>query len=208
MQSTSVLLAGLCALAAACGGGSGSSTAPNTPTLSVNLPSGTMVSGTSMQASATLNGVATTGVTWTSSNRDVISVTGTGLITASAQGNAVITATSATAMGTASVTVTPSAPVEVRLWSGNLQSAAAGTNVSESLCTVVLDAQGNLIKGLVVTYTVATGGGTIAAPTAPATNAQGIAISGLWKLGATTGQQTVTATYGTLPPVTFTATAQ
>ena len=83
-----------------------------------------------------------------------------------------------------------------------------GTNVSEPLCTVVLDAQGNLIKGLVVTYTVATGGGTIAAPTAPATNAQGIAISGLWKLGATTGQQTVTATYGTLPPVTFTATAQ
>jgi hypothetical protein len=130
------------------------------------------------------------------------------MLTAAAQGSAVITATSGTAKGTASVTVTPGAPVEVRLWSGDRQSAPAGTNVRDPLCTIVVDAQSNLITGLVVTYTVSTGGGTIAAPSAPTTNAQGIAISGLWTLGAAKGDQKVTATYGTLPPYTFTATAQ
>ena len=206
MRSTLVVL---CTLLAACGGsGSGSNTGPTSTTLSVTVPSGTMVSGTTMQASATLNGVAATGVTWTSSDRDIIAVTNTGMLTAAQVGNAVITATSGSRQGTVAVSVTPGAPVEVRLWSGNLQSAAAGTNLAEPLCTVVVDANSNLIKGLVVTYAVATGGGTIAAPTAPTTNSQGIAISGLWKLGATTGQQTVTATYGTLPPFTFTATAQ
>jgi hypothetical protein len=208
MRFASVLLAGLCALAAACDGGSGSSTAPTSSTLSVTVPSSTMVSGTNMQASATLNGVPASGVAWTSSDRDIIAVTSSGLLTASAQGIAVITATSGTAQGRASVTVTPGAPAQVRLWSGDRQSAAAGTEVKDPLCTIVVDAQSNLIKGLVVTYTVTTGGGTIAAPTAPTTNAQGIAISGLWKLGTAKGDQTVTATYGTLPPITFTATAQ
>ena len=128
MRSTLVVL---CTLLAACGGsGYGSNTGPTSTTLSVTVPSGTMVSGTTMQASATLNGVAATGVTWTSSDRDIIAVTNTGMLTAAQVGNVVITATSGSRQGTVAVSVTPGAPVEVRLWSGNLQSAAAGTNLA------------------------------------------------------------------------------
>ena len=209
MRSTSVLLAGLCALVAACGGGgSGGSTAPVTSTLSVSLPATTMVSGTNMQASATLDGVAASDVTWTSSNRDVVSVTSTGLLTAAQQGSVVITATKGSSQAAASLTVTPGAPVQVMIWAGDRQSAAAGSKLTDPLCAVVLDARGNLISGLAVTFSVTTGGGVLDQPTAPVTNAQGIAIAGAWTLGATKGQQTVVATYGSLPPVTFIATAQ
>jgi hypothetical protein len=208
-RSSSALFAGLCVMLAACGGGgSGASTAPTASSLLVTFPSNTMVSGTNMQASATLDGVAASGVTWTSSDREIITVTGTGLLTATAQGSAVVTATKGSVQGSAIVIVTPGAPVQVRIWAGDQQRATAGSTLAEPLCAVVLDAAGNLIRGLAVTFTVATGGGALAQPTAPVTNAQGIAIAGAWKLGAIPGQQTVVAAYGTLTPVTFVATAQ
>lgn len=210
MRSTSVLLAAECVLVMACGGGGGGggSTAPAVSTLSVSLPATTMVSGTNMQASATLDGVAASGVTWTSSDRDIISVTSDGVLTASFQGNAVITATKGPLRATAIVMVTPGAPVLLRIYAGDGQSAPAGGRLTDPLCTIVVDATGNLIKNLAVSYTVTTGGGALEQPTAPVTNAQGIAIAGAWTLGATKGQQTVVASYGSLPPVTFKATAQ
>ena len=210
MRSTSVRIAAFWVLAAACGGGGdgGGSTAPTSSTLDVSVPATTMTSGTTMQATATIGGVAASGVTWTSSDRDIISVSGTGELTATYQGSAVITATKGSAQGTAVVTVTPGTPMQIRVWSGDQQSAPAGSALKEPLCTVVTDLAGNFIKGIAVTYTVASGGGALAAPTAPTTNAQGIAIAGTWTLGATKGAQTVVASYGSLPPVTFTATAQ
>jgi hypothetical protein len=65
------------------------------------------------------------------------------------------------------------------------------------------------MSGVMVNYTVATGGGQIQAPASVATNANGIAISGLWTLGPAAGIQTVTAsTAGVTATVTFSATAQ
>ena len=209
MRLTSVLANGLCVLLAACGGGgSGSPAAPSTSTLSIVLPSNTMVSGTSMQASATIDGAPASAVLWRAEEPEKVSVTANGMLSATFQGSAVISATSGGIKATALIVVTPSAPIKIMIYSGDKQSANKGATLLEPLCTVVLDAAGNMIKDLVVTYTVATGGGVVAAPTAPATNAQGIAISGGWKLGSTAGKQTVTASHGTLAPVTFEATAQ
>ena len=61
--------------------------------------------------------------------------------------------------------------------------------------------------GVIVTFAVATGGGSIANTTVTS-NSSGIAQT-TWTLGSTAGAQTVTATAGTLSgsPITFTATA-
>lgn len=209
MRSTSALGASLFVFFAACGGsGSPSAPATATSTLAIVLPSNTMVSGTRMQASATLDGVPTTAVTWKSSEPEMVSVGADGMLLAAFNGVAVVTATYGAMKATTLVKVTPGAPALIRIYSGDQQSANAGENARDPLCTIIMDAAGNLISGLVVTYTVATGGGTIAAPTAPATDSQGIAISGLWQLGTTPGKQTVTASYGNLTSVTFTATAK
>ena len=208
MRSTSALISGLLVLLAACGGGSGATSVPTASTLSIVLPSATMISGTDMQASALIDGAPASGVSWSSENTAIVSVTTTGELHATQQGSTVLTATRGSIKGTAIVVVKPGAPILVRVYSGDRQSSSTGSNLAEPLCTIVMDAASNMITGLVVTYTVATGGGTVGAPSAPATNAQGIAISGLWRLGATPGKQTVTATYGNLPPVTFEATAQ
>jgi adhesin/invasin len=106
------------------------------------------------------------------------------------------------------VTVVPGAPASIIIYAGNNQSGPRGSQLSDPLCTNVLDAAGNLIVGAVVSYVVATGGGVLASPTTPETDASGIAISGLWTLGPDAGPQTVTASSPGTGSVTFTATAQ
>jgi Bacterial Ig-like domain (group 2) len=177
------------------------------PTLEITLPTPTIASGTSVQATATINGSPAPNVTWSSSNPTVASVS-SGLITGARVGSATITATSGGLTGHAAVTVIPGAPASITIYAGNGQSGPAGAQLSDPLCTNVLDAAGNLIVGAVVSYVVATGGGMLASPTNPVTDASGIAISGLWTLGPATGPQTVTASSPGAGSVTFTATAQ
>ena len=71
----------------------------------------------------------------------------------------------------------------------------------------VTDANNNPVSGVVVTFAVASGGGSITGGSAT-TNASGIATVGNWTLGTTAGTNTLTATSGGLSgsPVTFTAT--
>jgi hypothetical protein len=104
--------------------------------------------------------------------------------------------------------VVPGAPASIAIYAGNNQSGPAGSQLSDPLCTTVMDAAGNLIIGAVVEHVIATGGGQLASPTAPLTDASGIAISGLWTLGSAPGAQTVTASSPGAGSVTFTATAQ
>jgi hypothetical protein len=99
-------------------------------------------------------------------------------------------------------------PASIVIYSGNGQSAAAGTALFDPLCTNVLDAAGHKLVGVVVTYTVATGGGQVATPSTPSTDASGIATSGVWTLGATIGTQTVTASSPGAGSITFSAHAQ
>ena len=106
------------------------------------------------------------------------------------------------------VSVVPGAPATVTVYAGNGQSGAAGSRLSDPLCTNVNDAAGNRIIGAMVTYTVVTGGGSLAEPTTPVTGQDGVAISGLWTLGPNTGAQTVTASSPGATPVTFMGTAR
>jgi hypothetical protein len=99
-------------------------------------------------------------------------------------------------------------PASIVIYLGNGQNGPAGTQLPDPLCTNVLDAGKNLLHGIVVTYTVTSGGGTIADPTTPSTDPNGIATSGRWTLGPGTGPQTVTASAVGAGSVTFTATAR
>jgi len=97
----------------------------------------------------------------------------------------------------------------ITIYTGDGQAGPKGSVLPELLCTNVFDASGRLMYGVMVTYTVATGGGQLQLPTSVATDARGIATSGTWTLGPAAGTQTVTAsTAGVALSVTFTATAQ
>jgi Bacterial Ig-like domain (group 2) len=181
--------------------------------LVITLPTNPIESGTSVQATASISsgsgsGSPASNVTWSSSNPAVASVSSDGLVTGARKGTATISATSEGLTGHVDVTVVPGAPASIRIYAGNNQSGPPGSQLNDPLCTNVMDAAGNLIIGAVVSYVVATGGGHLASPTTPATDASGIAISGLWTLGSTAGPQTVTASSTGAGSVTFTAVAQ
>ncbi|HEU5153782.1 MAG TPA: Ig-like domain-containing protein [Gemmatimonadales bacterium] len=205
MRYISGFLAGLSLALAACGGGSTSEPAS---TLVITLPAASVASGTTMQASASIDGSPASNVTWSSSDVTVASISSTGLITGAVAGNATIHATSGGITGQIEVSVVPGAPASIAIVAGDNQAGPVGSQLSAPLCTSVKDVAGNLIIGAIVTYTVMTGGGELASPTAPATDASGIAISGLWTLGSTPGTQTVEASSAGAGSVTFKATAQ
>jgi hypothetical protein len=69
---------------------------------------------------------------------------------------------------------------------------------------IVKDQRGAAMEGVAVTFEVASGGGTISGGSA-ATNSAGIATVGSWKLGATPGLNSLTASVTGLPSLTFTA---
>jgi hypothetical protein len=208
MRSISTALAAFC-VTVACGG------SPTEPAaaLSVTVTTNSIASGTSVQAAVTVSsgpgaGTVPSNVTWSSQNSSIASVSSTGVITGNLKGGTNISATSGGITGKVQVTVGPGAPVSIVIFSGEGQSGNKGTTLLDPLCTNVKDAAGNLIIGAIVTYTVATGGGTIAAPTAPPTDPGGIATSGLWTLGPNAGSQTVSASSPGAGSLMFTATAK
>jgi hypothetical protein len=99
------------------------------------------------------------------------------------------------------------APATLVIYSGDNQTGTRGNTVNDPLCTNVLDAAGHRLYGIRVTYTVATGGGSISPPTEPVTDNSGIATSGFWQLGQLAGIQTVTASSPGVASITFTANA-
>jgi adhesin/invasin len=86
------------------------------------------------------------------------------------------------------------------------QSAPAGANVNDPPSVIVRDVSGIPVAGVIVTFTVSAGGGTVVG-SPDTTNANGIASLASWRLGTATGPNTVTATATGLPSVTFNATA-
>jgi hypothetical protein len=109
----------------------------------------------------------------------------------------------------ASNTTAPPVATRITIYTGDGQAGPKGSVLPDLLCTNVFDASGRLMYGVMVTYTVATGGGQLQLPTSVATDSRGIATSGTWTLGPAAGTQTVTAsTAEVAASVTFTATAQ
>jgi len=89
---------------------------------------------------------------------------------------------------------------------GDGQSVPIGTVVPIAPSVRVLDAYGNPIAGMLVTFTPDALGGIVTAGT-PTTNGAGVATVGSWTLGGVVGTQSLTVSAGSLTPVAFTATA-
>jgi hypothetical protein len=89
---------------------------------------------------------------------------------------------------------------------GNSQTAPPATRLPTSPTVVVEDANGNPKEGVIVTFAVASGGGSVTGATATS-NVLGVATVGGWTLGPAQGPNTLTASAAGAPSVTFNATA-
>jgi hypothetical protein len=103
-------------------------------------------------------------------------------------------------------TTTSSTPASLTIVSGDGQSAAPGAALRVHLSVLGRAARGAAIAGVVVAFTVDSGGGSLAAASAT-TGANGVAIAGTWTLGAASGTNVVSARVTTLAPVKFHAQA-
>jgi hypothetical protein len=86
------------------------------------------------------------------------------------------------------------------------QSGVISQAVSSVPSVKAVDADGNGVSGIAVTFAVTAGGGSVTGAT-PNTSASGVATVGSWTLGAAVGSNTMTASAGGLlgSPVTFSA---
>jgi hypothetical protein len=96
---------------------------------------------------------------------------------------------------TFSATALPGAAAALAIRSGQGQSATVASTVSAAPAVNVHDAYGNAVAGMVVTFVVASGGGTVTG-SADTTGSDGIAAAGSWTMGTTAGANTLTATVG------------
>ena len=104
----------------------------------------------------------------------------------------------------ASVTTTPGLPAILTILAGDAQTTLAGTAVTVPPSVRVTDADGNIVSGATVTFTVTQGGGTLLGATQQSSLA-GVATVTRWTLGNTAGTNTVTATVTGATPAQFTA---
>jgi hypothetical protein len=174
------------------------------PSVTVKDANGNLVAGASVAFAVTAGGGSVTGGAQTTNSSGVATLGGWTLgATAGANSVSATVGTVTPAVFTATGTVGPAAVVVKT--AGDAQSAEDGTAVAIKPAVTVRDANGNPVAGVSVIFAVGTGGGAVTGGT-QVTNASGLATVGGWTLG-TPGANTLTATAGTLAPVTFTATA-
>ncbi len=100
----------------------------------------------------------------------------------------------------------PSVATTVTANSATSNTGVVGAAVTPSPSVIVKDQNDSPMGGATVTFTVATGGGSVSAATV-STDASGIATVGSWTLGPVPGSNVLNATSGTLAGVAFTATS-
>lgn len=94
-------------------------------------------------------------------------------------------------------TATAGAPSRIEITAGDGQTAVAGEAVTVPPAVTVYDGLDNGVEGIAVTFSVASGGGSVTG--SPATSdSDGVAALGSWVLGATAGANTIVATVGGL----------
>ena len=172
------------------------------PSVVVRDAAGNPVPGVTVTFAVTAGGGSATGVVQTTDANGVATVgswtvgiePGQNRLTATVAGLPVVT-----------FTATVVAPALVSIHEGNNQIAAPGQAVPIRPSVLVRDNLGQPVEGVIVTFSVTSGGGTVTGATA-VTNAQGIATVGSWVLGDP-GDNTLVATVSGLPSVTFTAVA-
>jgi adhesin/invasin len=108
---------------------------------------------------------------------------------------------------TFSATGLPDAPHEATVLLGDGQTGEVGTALPQRPTLVVADRYGNLLEGVLVTFEVTQGGGSVDGPN-QLTGPSGVAISGPWTLGPVAGLQSLQAVVPGLDPLILTAVAQ
>ena len=196
---------------AACDLGTGNSTDPSsivvTPTaltLDAIEAADTLTAEVRDGDGRTLPGV---GVTWSSSDETIVTVTAAGVATAISNGDAFVTATSGDVSKTIAVTVAQRAET-LEQETGDAQSGAAGEPLDEPLTVRVLDRLGHPAVGVPVTFQAFQGGGSFA-PSQVATGADGRSQA-VWTLGtdaAETQRARVFASFRVEAAAEFAATA-
>lgn len=102
-------------------------------------------------------------------------------------------------------TGTHGAATAISVYAGNIQRAVTGTPVSVRPAIKVVDAFGNPVPGLTVSFTVASGGGSITGASG-VTDGSGVATVGTWILGEVGGNTLVATVVGS-PALTVTIVA-
>ena len=142
------------------------------------------------------------GVMFSSSNPSVATVGSDGTVTDITPGTAAITAAyGPLPPAKATVTDVAATPTTLTLVSGNNQTGTTGQVLASPLVVQVTDATSHPVPNVGVTFSVVTGSGTVG-QTLVATNTQGQSSTTLL-LGQTPGAISVSASAGSLPPVTF-----
>jgi len=107
---------------------------------------------------------------------------------------------------TFTATALAGAPHTLAIVAGDGQTAEVGAPVPEAPAVRLTDRFGNPLAGVVVTFTVAAGDGSITSAS-DTTDVDGVATAGVWTLGPTGGTNTLVAQITSGLSVTFTATA-
>ncbi|HEY9015267.1 MAG TPA: leishmanolysin-related zinc metalloendopeptidase [Gemmatimonadales bacterium] len=177
----------LAAFTYGCGGGGGA-TEPGGPA-EINLSPASLTFtalGQSQQVSSTVvdgqgNALPDVGVTWTTGDAAVATVTTDGLATAQGVGTTQLTATAGSITARVSVQVTQT-PARIEKVAGDGQFGTPGQPVATLPAVRVEDTNGNPISNVVVTFEVFSGGGSVTGASAT-TNSDGVAEVGSWVLG-------------------------
>lgn len=108
---------------------------------------------------------------------------------------------------TTGVTLTAGNASSIAANAGNGQSANVGSTLPTAPAVRIADADGNPVAGVLVSFAVTGGDGSITVPSSTS-DASGVARVGSWTLGTKAGSNTLSATSAGLAgsPVTFTAT--
>jgi adhesin/invasin len=175
------------------------------PSVVVRDAVGNPASGVTVTFALTSGGGQITGGTQTTNAQGVATIgswrvssnPGTNTVTATVSG---LTPVTFTANGTAG------APTLIEKTLGDNQTSPVNRPVPIAPQVRVVDAAGNGVGGVTVTFAVASGGGAVVIGSV-STGIDGKATVGAWILGAAPGTNTLTASTNGLTPVTFTATA-
>ena len=183
----------LLALATACGGSTPGSPPAPVASVSVILTSPLGV-GQSTQALAVLRDasnqvLSNRTVTWASSATGVATVSPSGMVTAVAVGSADITATSESVSRSAGLIALAAGanPTQMAAVSALGQTGTPSSSVIQAPAVLVQDATGNPVPGVMVTFIVTAGAGTVTGSPAT-TDANGVARVSTWVFGPAGGQ--------------------
>ncbi len=202
-------------LLAACGGDNGTGAPPPVKPVAAVLVSPSALNvlmgqnGTLTAQAKDASGSVLAGRTfvWSSSAPAIATVSTAGVVTGVAVGTATVSAASEGQTGTATITVSPQPTTTITPVSPLTSIGTAGFPLAPNPSVKVVDQDGAPAAGVLVTFAVASGGGSVTGGS-QTTNLSGIAAVGSWTLGSLTGANTLTATVVGLPPVLFTATGR